>query len=241
MADVPSSTNELLDTVKNYGLEALGVYYGNYRGVIVDTKDPEKLGRVKVRVHQIASDEAIDTWAWPKGQPVGENFGDFFIPPKGSPVWVEFENGNPQHPIWSGGHWAKENGQVPEEGKIEGAGNRVRKSEKWVIEMDDDGEKLRIKDKDGNNLFEITDGKINVKSDSEVNIETQKFNVNAPGNGQMILGGATIAYNAGGLTITVAGKVLSINGGGVSVEGKDFLTHKHTGVDPGGGVSGGVL
>lgn len=242
MGDKPAQTGELLDMIQTYGLESLGVYYSNYRGVITDTKDPEKLGRVKVRVHQVASDDVIETWAWPKGQPVGQDFGDFFVPPKGSPVWVEFENGDPQHPIWSGGHWAKENGTVPEEGQLDGAGNRVRKSEKWVVEMDDEGNKFKIKNKDGTDSFEITgDGKINVISANETKIETQNFNVEATGTGELKLGGVTLTYDGAGLTITAGGKTLKITGAGIEIEGKQFLTHIHTGVQPGPGNTGGVL
>lgn len=201
MADNPSNTGDLLDTIKQFGLESLGVYYGNYRGVVADVEDPEKLGRVKLRVPQIAGDNVIEEWAWPKGQVAGEDFGDFMIPPKGSPVWVEFENGDPQHPIWSGGHWARKNGVVPEEAKILGGKNRVRKSEKWVIEMNDEETEFRIKDKEGERFIEITPAGIKLSSN---------------------------------------GKTVEIGAGGVIIEGKAFLTHVHTNVEPGGGVSGGV-
>jgi len=201
MADNPTSTGDLLDSIKQYGLESLGIYYGNYRGTIVDNEDPEKLGRVKLRVPQIAGDNVIEDWAWPKGFPAGQDFGDFMIPPEGSPVWVEFENGDPQHPIWSGGHWARQNGAVPEEAKVLGAKNRVRKSEKWVIEMNDEETEFRIKDKDGERFIEIT---------------------------------------GDGIFLNFNGVVLEIGADGVKIQGKLFLSHVHTGVEPGAGVSGGV-
>jgi uncharacterized protein involved in type VI secretion and phage assembly len=139
---------------RNYGLEERGMYYSTYRGTIVDNKDPKKLGRVKVRVPQVAADNIIEEWAWPFGQPAGENFGDFFIPPKGSPVWVQFEQGRPTNPVWTGGHWANKNGVVPEEG----AGNpknRVRRSENWTMEMDDEGNKFKFKNIASGDYHEI--------------------------------------------------------------------------------------
>lgn len=242
MADNPSNWNEASRRRQQFGGEINNEFLSNYRGTVVDNKDPEKLGRVKIRVPQIAGDNVIEAWAWPKGQIAGEDFGDFMIPPKGSPVWVEFEQGDPRKPIWSGGHWAKENGKVPEEAKKTDPKNRVRKSEKFVIEMDDEAGVLRVKTKNGNQKYEIDEsGNFKVETTVKADIKTASFNVDASGSGQLKLGGATISYNAGGLTITVGGAVLSITAGGISVMGKDFLTHTHSGVDPGGGVSGGVV
>ena len=140
---------------RNYGLEERGMYYSTYRGTIVDNKDPKKLGRVKVRVPQVAGDNVIEQWAWPFGQPAGENFGDFFIPPKGSPVWIQFEQGRPTHPVWTGGHWADKNGVVPEEGKLAEPKNRVRRSENWAMEMDDHGNKFKVRNTSTGDHYEI--------------------------------------------------------------------------------------
>jgi len=35
----------------------------------------------------------------------GNQAGCFIVPPMGSQVWVEFEQGDPDYPIWSGGFW----------------------------------------------------------------------------------------------------------------------------------------
>jgi hypothetical protein len=35
----------------------------------------------------------------------GPGVGLFAIPPVGANVWVEFEGGDPDYPIWSGGFW----------------------------------------------------------------------------------------------------------------------------------------
>lgn len=242
MADNPSNWVEARRQRQQLGAEADKEFLSSYRGTIVDNKDPEQLGRVKVRVPQIAGDNVIAEWAWPKGPIAGEDFGDFMIPPVGSPVWVEFEQGDPRYPIWTGGHWAKEGGKVPSEGKQNDPRNRVRKSEKFVIEMDDANGVVRVKDKAGGQFYEMTEGgNFKIKTSAKADIETVSFNVQASGTGQLVLGGATIAYGAGGLTITVGPAVLSIGAGGIEVMGKDFLNHMHDGVDPGGGISGGVV
>lgn len=220
MGDTPAHVQGMMDAVKKYGFESLGVYYGNYRGTVVSNKDPQKLGRVQIRVPQIMGDNKGEYWAWPKGQPAGDDFGDFFIPPPGSPVWVEFENGDPSRPIWSGGHWAKSNGAVPEEGKKADPKNRVRKTEEWIFEMDDEEKKLRVSRKN--------------HADDYIEID-QDGNVKVGGRGKVTIDGKDgVEFKVNGVT------KISMTPSGSTIDGKEFLNHQHTGVDTGGGTSGGV-
>lgn len=48
----------------HYSLE--DKFFGVYRGVIVDSEDPEGYGRVRVKVPQVTGESATD-WAWPIG------------------------------------------------------------------------------------------------------------------------------------------------------------------------------
>ncbi len=80
-----------------------GPFYGKYRGVVVQAVDPMKIGRVQVIVPDVAI--APGTWAMPCVPWAGINTGMFMVPPLGSGVWVEFERGDPDYPIWVGGYW----------------------------------------------------------------------------------------------------------------------------------------
>jgi hypothetical protein len=72
-------------------------FYGVYRGTVFDTKDPQNLGRIQVRIPQILADQATQ-WAWPV-----EKYGaDTKVPAIGQGVWVVFEGGDPSYPIWMG-------------------------------------------------------------------------------------------------------------------------------------------
>ncbi len=53
------------------------------------------------------------SWAMPCAPFAGPGVGFFAVPPKEANVWVEFEGGDPEHPIWCGGYWDR--GQVPTE------------------------------------------------------------------------------------------------------------------------------
>jgi uncharacterized protein involved in type VI secretion and phage assembly len=93
-------------------------HWGKYRGIVADRADPEQLGRLKLRVPSLLAD-AVTGWAWPAAAYAGAGIGLFAIPQQGDLVWVEFLEGDLEHPIWSGGAWAKPGGtsEVPEEAR----------------------------------------------------------------------------------------------------------------------------
>jgi uncharacterized protein involved in type VI secretion and phage assembly len=79
-------------------------YYGKYRGTVINNIDPMQIGRIQVMVPDV-SGLLPTTWAWPCLPITGKQMGSFMVPQVGSGVWVEFEQGNPDHPIWVGGFW----------------------------------------------------------------------------------------------------------------------------------------
>jgi hypothetical protein len=79
-------------------------YYGKYRGVVIENIDPGQLGRVLVQVPDVLG-LTPSSWAMPCMPVAGIQAGVFVVPPIGSQVWVEFEQGDPDYPIWTGGFW----------------------------------------------------------------------------------------------------------------------------------------
>ena len=79
-------------------------FLGKYRGTVVQNDDPKKIGRVQVIVPDV-SNVALTSWAMPCLPISGIQTGMFAIPPIGSGVWIEFEQGDPDYPIWVGGWW----------------------------------------------------------------------------------------------------------------------------------------
>jgi hypothetical protein len=78
-------------------------YLGKYRGVVVNNIDPMQMGRVMVSVPDIGP--IPSSWAMPCLPASGINTGIFTVPQMGAGVWVEFEHGDPDYPIWVGGYW----------------------------------------------------------------------------------------------------------------------------------------
>jgi hypothetical protein len=79
-------------------------FYGKYRGLVVENIDPEQIGRVLVQVPDVLG-LIPSTWAMPCVPAAGIQSGCFVVPPIGSQVWIEFEQGDPDYPIWVGGFW----------------------------------------------------------------------------------------------------------------------------------------
>lgn len=77
--------------------------YGKYRGTVVNNVDPEQIGRLQVIVP--AYSPIPISWAMPCLPWGGINQGVFTVPLIGAGVWVEFERGDPDYPIWTGCYW----------------------------------------------------------------------------------------------------------------------------------------
>ncbi|WP_322814457.1 phage baseplate assembly protein V [Chloroflexus sp.] len=85
-------------------------FFGKYRGKVENNIDPLQQGRVQVSVPAVLGDGRL-SWAMPCVPFAGNSVGLFLVPPTGANVWVEFEGGDPDYPIWSGCFWAP--GEVP--------------------------------------------------------------------------------------------------------------------------------
>lgn len=81
-----------------------GKYYGKYRGTVVNNIDPLQLGRIQAMVPDVSA-LLPTSWAMPCVPVAGKQMGTFFVPQVGAGVWIEFEQGNPDYPIWAGGFW----------------------------------------------------------------------------------------------------------------------------------------
>jgi uncharacterized protein involved in type VI secretion and phage assembly len=79
-------------------------FYGKYRGAVIDNADPLQIGRLLVQVPDV-SNVIPSTWAMPCVPFTGNQCGFFVVPPVGAGVWIEFEQGDSDYPIWTGGFW----------------------------------------------------------------------------------------------------------------------------------------
>ncbi len=76
-------------------------FYGKYRGIVTDIQDPLMQGRIKARVPEVLGD-AESGWALPCLPFGGSQMGMFVLPDVGAAVWMEFEHGDADYPVWTG-------------------------------------------------------------------------------------------------------------------------------------------
>jgi hypothetical protein len=95
-----------------HGLEWFGLYYGRYPAIVADNDDTTKRGQLQLICPAIwGSTDPFGTWAKPCGMFAGNKVGMYFMPQKNDPVWVSFEGGDTNYPIWEYG-WYPKNGTI---------------------------------------------------------------------------------------------------------------------------------
>lgn len=76
-------------------------FWGKYRAKVIDNEDPMAIGRLLVDAPDFAG--KVIGWALPCAPWPGD--AGLSVPPAGTNVWLEFEGGDVNYPIWSGCFW----------------------------------------------------------------------------------------------------------------------------------------
>lgn len=87
--------------------------YGKYRATVLNNLDPQNQGRIMV---QLGDHYGLfpSTWAMPAFAFAAKaGAGLVALPQIGSAVWVEFEAGDPDYPIWTGAFYPDPAGFPP--------------------------------------------------------------------------------------------------------------------------------
>ena len=156
-------------------------FYGKYRGVVVDNADPEKLGRLKVKVPSVLGSDVVTGWATPC-VPYGgaANQGFLCIPEVDAGVWIEFEEGDLEFPIWVGTYWTKPGGdsELPKPNDPDGTeqGNVQDPPTRKIIKTVK-GHTIQLEDADGDEmvlLVEAVNGQVMVLNQDGIKITDGK-------------------------------------------------------------------
>lgn len=87
-------------------------YYGKYRAIVKDINDPERRGRIRVECPSVLG-TYLSAWCEPCIPYATDFAGDFYVPPVNEAIWVEFEEGDPNKPIWNGGWYRPNSSPLP--------------------------------------------------------------------------------------------------------------------------------
>ncbi|NIM17828.1 MAG: phage tail protein [Candidatus Aminicenantes bacterium] len=194
--------------------------YGVVPAKVTNTKDPEKLGRIKVNYPWLAEASESD-WIRIASFMAGSGRGGFFLPDVGDEVLVSFQQGDFDSPFIIGALWSTD--AKPPEENADGKNNikliksrcghtitisddteaskakiEIKTNAGHIILMDDasGSEKIEIKDKTGNNKITIdsTANAINIESSMEIKLKATNITIEA--SGQLNLKGATAKVEA---------------------------------------------
>lgn len=157
-------------------------FYGKYKGEVVSNTDPEQRGRLRVKVPAVYGEE--ENWALPCVPFAGPGVGFFALPPTGAKVWVEFEGGDRDYPIWAGCFWGL--GEAPATPAIEQM--KVLKTDLGSITLNDTPGA-------GGIIVETTTG-------MKITLSATGLEINNGQGGTITLQGPNVSVNNGALEVT---------------------------------------
>jgi uncharacterized protein involved in type VI secretion and phage assembly len=158
-----------------------GPFYGKYRGVVSDNNDPNNIGRIRARVADVFGDQESG-WAMPAAPYAGRQVGLYLIPPTNASVWIEFEHGDSDYPIWSGCFWA--DGEVPVNPVT--PDKKVLKTDSATVTLDDSS---------GASSVTIETSNLKIKMDQQ-GIEISN------GSQKIMVSSSSVSVNDGALEVT---------------------------------------
>jgi uncharacterized protein involved in type VI secretion and phage assembly len=198
-----------------------GRVYGVVVGIVTNNKDPDGLGRVKLKFPWL-SDTEESNWARVASPMAGKERGLYLLPEVNDQLLVAFEHGDPAYPYVIGGLW---NGKdKPPAANNDGKNNlRLLKSRSGhIVRLDDtEGEeKIEILDKSGKNSVVVStkDNSIAIKADADIKITSAngKLVVDAKGGIELKSSGAIKVEASGSLDLKANGQT-TIKGSAVNI------------------------
>jgi uncharacterized protein involved in type VI secretion and phage assembly len=169
-------------------------YLGKYQATVLQNVDPEQRGRLQLSIPDVLG-EIPSTWAEacvPLAGPSGPPMGVYMVPPVGAGVWVEFQRGDPNRPVWVGCRWGAQS-DIP---ALARAGNP---SSPNIVIQTLQQNMLMVSDAPpspatGGIVLKSASGAMIVVNDSGVYIQNGK-------GATITLIGPTIDFNSGALTV----------------------------------------
>lgn len=168
-----------------------GRWYGVAVALVIDIKDPDNQGRVRVTLPWTPDAKGARYEAWARLATLfgGNNRGSWFVPDVDDEVLVAFENGDPRRPYVLGGLW---NGRDRAPASMDGSGRNFKK-----VLRSRNGVQITLDDQDGQEklVLETPGGQRVTLKDGPGAVEVQDSN------------GNSVKLETAGITVTAAAKV----------------------------------
>jgi phage baseplate assembly protein V len=183
-------------------------------GVVADLDDPERLGRVRVKLPHLA--DQVSDWSRQATPMGGRERGLFFRPEIGDEVLVACEQGDPRRTIVVGALWSKVDPPPPDDGNTTDNNWRFFRSRSGhVLKFDDTSgaERIEIVGSSGDHklVVDVSGRKIEITcSSGDVSISAPAGKVAIDANEVAITAKSRMTLD-GGKQLTVKGTAVAIN------------------------------
>jgi len=151
--------------------------------------DPMQIGRIQVIVPDV-SNYIPSSFAMPCLPLAGKQMGAYMVPQIGSGVWIEFEQGDPDYPIWTGCFW----GVVAEVPVLGLAGNPASPSIVLQTGLQNSIIVSDVPGPTGGIMLKSTTGATLIVNDTGIYIQNGK-------GASIVMVGNTTTINAGALVV----------------------------------------
>ena len=192
--------------------------FGVAVGIVTNNKDPEGLGRVKIRFPWLSDADESD-WARVATPMAGNDRGVYLLPEIDDEVLVAFEHGDARSPYVLGGLW---NGKDTPPAKNDDGKNNIR------LIKSRSGHTIKLNDEEGKETIEITDKSTKNSividtSKNSITITSDKDITLAAANGTIKLDAHEIQLRSSSDTKIEAGSNVSVKASG-KIEAKASST-----------------
>lgn len=143
-------------------------YYGLYLGTVVDVKDPQQIGRIRLQCHQFTDSDDDPLWAT-VARPGGGATSVFFTPNEGDQVIFGFQVGDVNGPVILGYAHNSGDQKPPDQVSADSKKHGIVTSIGSLI-FDEDGKKivLTFKGSSGDSVMTIDDNGITLSTPGAV-------------------------------------------------------------------------
>lgn len=212
-------------------------WHGKYRAIVTDIDDPEGRGRIRVKCPKVLGDSKSH-WCEVCSPVAYDNGGDFCLPKKDDTVWVEFEGGDPDKPVYSGSWWSSNNCVADKDKDEYNENTRIIEFDGCKIKMKSD-ESIEVTIKNSKIFMEEDNTTVSVGDSTEVKVTDDTIKIDCSSAVITVKTDGTIEIQGNSSVSVKSSGSLSLQGASVdiksptTIDGVPFLLHTHNCTAPG--------
>lgn len=184
-----------------------GRWYGVCPALVIDLRDPDHQGRVKITLPWTpdAGGQRYEAWARLATLFGGNQRGSWFVPDVDDEVLVAFEHGDPRRPYVVGGLW---NGRDAPPVSMDGAGQNnkkvIRSRNGVTVSLDDQSgqESLRLETPGGQRVtLKDGPGSVTIEDSHGNSVKLEAAGITITASAKVTVQASTVAVSAGMVTV----------------------------------------